>query len=63
MCSISSKERDLCEIGKSELKNGSAIYVFDPSPDVDEGFHFELLNSGTLSLQVIFGSSLAQNVE
>jgi hypothetical protein len=62
MGGISNKERDLCEIGKSELKNGSAIYVFDLSPVVDEGFHFELLNSGTLSLQVKFGSSLAQNV-
>lgn len=62
MGGISGKNRQMAGIGRSELKNGRALYVFDLSPVVDDGFHFELQNSGTLSLHVKFGSSLAQNV-
>lgn len=62
MGGISSKTREVAEISRSDLQNGRALYVFDLSPVIEEGFHFELLHSGTLSMHVKFGSSLAQNV-
>jgi hypothetical protein len=62
MGGISGKSRENVGISRKDLQKGHAIYVFDLAPVIDEGFHFELLNTGTLSLNVKFGSSLAQNV-
>lgn len=62
MGGISGKDRGISGITKSDLQTGRAIYVFDLAPVIEEGFHFELLNSGTLSLHVRFGSALTKNV-
>lgn len=62
MGGISGKDRGNVGINRSDLKQGRAIYVFDLAPVIEESFHFELQHSGTLSMHVKFGSSLAQNV-
>ena len=59
---ISGKDRGNLGIDRSDVSKGKAIYLFDLAPAINEDFHFELLNTGTLSLHVKFGSSLAQNV-
>jgi hypothetical protein len=59
---IGGKDRRHIGITRSDLLKGKAIYVFELVPVINEDFHFELLNTGTLSLHVKFGSSLAQNV-
>ncbi|XP_053386485.1 uncharacterized protein F54H12.2-like [Mercenaria mercenaria] len=59
---ISGKDRGHVGISREAISKGKAVYVFDLAPVINEDFHFELLNTGTLSLHVKFGSSLAQNV-
>ena len=50
------------DLTRKDIKNGYAIYLFDLEPVLNEDVHFDLLKTGTLSLNATFGTALTTNV-
>ena len=50
------------ELNRNDMPHGYAIYLFDIEPVLHDGVSFDLLKSGTLSLQATFGTALTTNV-
>lgn len=49
-------------IDRTDIRDGFAFYMFELEPALDEELHFDLLKTGTLSVNIKFGTTLQQNV-
>lgn len=49
-------------INRDEYANGYTLFVFDLTPDLFEGAHFNLIKRGTLRLEVHFGQALTSTL-
>ena len=50
------------ELNRDDIPHGYSIFLFDIEPVLHDGVSFDLLKSGTLSLQATFGTALTANV-
>jgi hypothetical protein len=57
------QNRDLgIDIGRSEYKDGYALYAFDLTPDMSQEGHFNLIKQGSLRLDMKFGTALPNTI-
>ena len=62
MGAVSGSEHTGLELTRKDIKHGYALYLFDLEPVLDETMQFDLLKTGSLSLNALFGTALGTNV-
>lgn len=50
------------DLSRKDIRNGYAMYLFDLEPVLNDDMYFDLLKTGSLSLNAMFGSALTTNV-
>ena len=50
------------ELTRKDIKHGYALYQFDLEPVLNDTMQFDLLKTGSLSLNALFGTALGTNV-
>ncbi|MCP3681363.1 MAG: hypothetical protein GY861_01615, partial [bacterium] len=50
-------------ITKESYKCGCSLFAFDLSPDEDDGSHWDLIREGPVSVDIKFGTALAEAIE
>ena len=50
------------ELTRKDISNSYTLYLFDLEPVSNESLQFDLLKTGTLSLNAFFGTALTTNV-
>lgn len=59
---ISGSDHMGLELTRKDIRNGYTLYLFDLEPVLKETLQFDLLKTGTLSLNAFFGTALTTNV-
>lgn len=62
MGAISGSNHTGLELTRKDIRNGSALYLYDLEPVLNGSMQFDLLKTGTLSLNATFGTALTTNV-
>ncbi|MEW8546105.1 MAG: hypothetical protein AB2693_21505 [Candidatus Thiodiazotropha sp.] len=62
MGAVSGSDHTGLELTRKDIKNGYALYLFDLEPVLNGNMQFDLLKTGTLSLNALFGTALPTNV-
>ena len=50
------------ELSRNDVRKGYAFYLFDLEPVLNDDMYFDLLKTGSLSVNAMFGNALTTNV-